>query len=313
MATITNSIIAFFGVISILKLLYNTATVIWIQFLRPSSLPRYRHATPSSWGLVTGASDGIGLELARELLSNGFNVFVHGRNEKKLQGVKKTLLAQFPDRSVELIVADAADPDIDYSAIAKQVEAVSGSLTVLINCVGGIISNPIYVPLDQLSGADIDCNIAMNARFPTRLTSALLPVLKKNRPSLIINAGSFAGIFGMPYIATYTATKAYVHTFTRALRAELECDGVCDVEVMGSLIGDTTSSRNTSADNGMKVPAADCAKGMLAKVGCGETLVAPDWRHWATSLVIVGLPDSVARKMLAPEMRRRREEEMKGE
>lgn len=307
-----NSVIAAFGILSILKFTYNTASVVWIQFLRPSKLHRYRHA-PSSWGLVTGASDGIGLEIARELLANGFNVFVHGRNEKKLQGVKQTLLAQFPDRSVELIVADAADPNIDYDTIAQQVKSVSGSLTVLINCVGGIISNPIYVPLDQLSGADIDTNIAMNARFPTRLTSVLLPILKQSSPSLIINAGSFAGVFGMPYIVTYTATKAYIHTFTRALRAELECEGVENIEVMGSLIGDTSSSRNTSVGGAMKPSANDCAKGMLAKVGCGETLVAPDWRHWATSLIIMVLPDSVARKLLGPEMKRRKEEEAKGQ
>lgn len=312
MASVINTIIACFGVFSLWKFVYKTAHALWIQFFRPSELHKYHHATPASWGLVTGASDGIGLEIARELLSNGFNVFVHGRNEKKLQGVKQTLLLQFPGRSVELIVADAASPDINYNAIATQVNSVSGSLTVLINCVGGIISDPIYVPLDQLSGADIDTNIAMNARFPTRLTSALLPTLKQNKPSLIINAGSFAGVFGMPYIATYTSTKAYIHTFTLALRAELECEGIQGVEVMGSLIGDTTSSRNTTADNGMKVPAADCAKGMLAKAGCGETLVAPDWRHWATSLVILMLPESVGRKLLGPEMKRRREGEMKG-
>ncbi|KAM0721428.1 hypothetical protein Q7P37_002352 [Cladosporium fusiforme] len=307
-----NAIITAFGVLSILRVSYKTASALWIQFLRPSKLLKYRHATDSSWALVTGSSDGIGLELARELLANGFNVFVHGRNEKKLQGVKESLLAQFPERSVELIVADAADPNVDYAAIAKQVEAVPGSLAVLINCVGGIITNPIYVPLDQLPGANIDTHIAMNARFPTRLTSVLLPMLKKNSPSLIINAGSFAGVFGMPYIATYTATKAYIHTFTLALRAEMEIEGVRDVEVMGSLIGDTTSSRNTTSDNGMKVPANDCAKGMLAKVGCGETLVAPDWRHWITSLVIFWLPEGVGRRLIAPEMRRRREEEMKG-
>lgn len=311
MVSFLSTAVTAFGVFGLAKIAYNSAFIIWLHLLRPSQLHKYRHADPSSWALVTGASDGIGLELARELLAQGFNVFIHGRNKTKLEGLKKSLQEQHPSRSVEIIVADAADPDTEHEAIVNQINTVSGSLTVLINCVGGITTNPIYLPLDKLTGADIDTNIAINARFPTRLTAALLPTLKTNSPSLIINAGSFAGLFGLPYIATYTATKAYIHTFTRALRAELECDGFHNIEVMGSLIGDTATSRNDAADNGMKVPASSCAKGMLGKIGCGETLVAPDWRHWITGLIVLSLPDGVGRKIMLPEMRKRREEEVK--
>lgn len=303
------SVLKAFGVFGLAKLTYDTASILWIHLLRPSQLHKYRDANFPSWALVTGASDGIGLELARELLAQEFNVLIHGRNEAKLAGVKKSLLEQHPTQSVEIIVADAADPNTDYDAIVKKANSVSGPLTVLVNCVGGITTNPIFLPLDELTGADIDTNIALNARFPTRLTSALLPTLKANSPSLVINAGSYAGIFGLPYIATYTATKAYIHTFTRALRAELECDGFHNVEVIGSVIGDTATSRNEAADNGLKVPAASCAKGMLAKVGCGETLVAPDLRHWFTGLIVQSLPDGVGRKIMFSEMRKRRAEE----
>lgn len=310
MASLLSSTISICGALALGKLAYNSAFYFWLFFVRSSGLPKYRHATPASWALVTGASDGIGAELARELLAQGFNVFIHGRNEAKLEGVRKTLQQQHPTRLVELVVADASDPDVNYSAIVSKVASVSGSLTVLINCVGGINTNPIFTPIDKLSGADIDTNIALNARFPTRLTAVLLPTLKANSPSLILNAGSFAGVFGLPYILTYTATKAYVHTFSRALRAELECEGFYDIEVMGSLIGDTATSRNEAADNGLKVPAAACARGMLGKVGCGESLVAPDWRHWITALIVLNLPDGVARKIMLPEMRKRRDEEV---
>jgi 17beta-estradiol 17-dehydrogenase / very-long-chain 3-oxoacyl-CoA reductase len=77
--------------------------------------------------------------------------------------------------------------------------------------------------------------------------------LKHNSPSLILNAGSNGALLSLPYIATYTATKAYIHTLTRALRAELESDGSDDVEVLGNLIGGTATSRNEAKDNGLKV------------------------------------------------------------
>jgi 17beta-estradiol 17-dehydrogenase / very-long-chain 3-oxoacyl-CoA reductase len=249
MVSLLSSAVTILGTFALAKLAYNTATLLWIHFLRPSSLPKYLHATPSSWVLVTGSSDGIGLELARELLAQGFNIFLHGRNEAKLNGVKQKLQQSNPTRLIEVIVADASDPDCNYAAIASRIASPpdEGRLTVLINCVGGITTTPMFVPLDELPGSAIDANIAINARFPTRLTSVLLPVLKSNSPALIINAGSYAGVFGLPYIATYTSTKAYVHTFTRALRAEVECTGFGqEVEVLGSLIFDTATSRNES-------------------------------------------------------------------
>ena len=322
MVSLLSSAVTVCGTFALAKIAYNTATLLWIHFLRPSQLHKYRQAKSSSWALITGSSDGIGLELARELLAQGFNVFLHGRNASKLEGVRKDLLSQHPARLIEIIVADAADPNLDYTSIVTAVSSPpdTGVLTILINCVGGITTTPMFVPLDLLPGSAIDTNIAINARFPTRLTSALLPVLKQNAPALVINAGSYAGVFGMPYIATYTSTKAYVHTFTRALRAELECDGFGSdrigggVEVIGSLIFDTATSRNEAKDGGlgfMKVTARDCARGMLGKVGCGETLVAPDWRHWVTAGVVRCLPEGVARRAMFGELRGRRAEELK--
>jgi 17beta-estradiol 17-dehydrogenase / very-long-chain 3-oxoacyl-CoA reductase len=313
MISLLGSAITICGTFALSKLAYNTASLLWIHFLRPSKLYKYRHAKPSSWALITGSSDGIGLELARELLGQGFNVFLHGRNDAKLEGVRKKLQESNPNRLIEIIVADASDPDIDYATIASRVSSTpdGGRLTVLINCVGGITTTPMFVPLDSLPGSAIDTNIAINARFPTRLTSTLLPVLKQNSPALIINAGSYAGVFGLPYIATYTSTKAYIHTFTRALRAEVECTGFGeDVEVMGSLIFDTATSRNDSKGNLLTVTAQACARGMLARVGCGETLVAPDFRHWLTANLVLCLPERVARRVMYPELRKRRAEEV---
>lgn len=335
-SSLLSSAITLFGTLTLAKLAYNTTKLLWIQFIRRSHLPKYLPASPSSppsWALITGSTDGIGLELARELLSAGFNVYLHGRNPSKLAAVKASLLHEaHPDRRIETLLADATDPNLDYSALAQRVSSTpdSGPLKILINNAGGIPQPPTFSPLDTLPAENIDAQIALNARFPTRLTAALLPLLKSNSPSLVINAGSYAGVLGMPFLVTYTASKGYVHSFTRALRAEVEGTGSGGgssakggVEVLGALIFDTATARNSSAEDGggglaglMRVSANACARGILHKVGCGETLVAPDWRHWATANLMLCLPEKIARGVLfgAVEGRRREEvERLEGE
>lgn len=299
---------------------WRTAKILRIYCFQPSALPKYRHAADGSWALVTGASDGIGIELARELLKQGFNVFLHGRNESKLAGIKKDLLATNPDRAIELIVADASKMDIDFEAIAKRVSNVPGKLTVLVNNVGGLPMEPRFVAVDEQRGEDIDTIIAINARFPTCLTGAVLPLLKQNQPSLVVNCGSYGGVTSAPYIATYVATKAYVHVFTESLRAEVESEGAGNVEVIGSLIGNTASAGNRTWMAGTTITAAECAQGILARVGCGEVIVAPHWRHWALGALLPLVPEPLARKGMMESMKGRRkvereemEEQRKGE
>ena len=260
------------GYATIASLAYSVLSNVWIYFLLPSSLPKYLHARPASWALVTGASDGIGRAVAGELLRRGFNVFLHGRNEKKLSDLRARLLETHPDRKIEPVVVDASQPDIDFTAILTQIKAVDGKLTVLVNNVGGMATYPQYLPLDQTPPKDIDICMAINTHFPTRLIATLLPELKGNKPSLILNCGSNAGEFGVPYLSTYSGTKAHMHVLSMALNTELKAQGVQGVEVMGVVIGNTATAGNKTHMEGGTITAEECAKGMLDRVGC-ESLV----------------------------------------
>ncbi|KAL9112670.1 MAG: hypothetical protein Q9187_007730, partial [Circinaria calcarea] len=160
-------------------------------FIRPSSLPRYLRR-PSSWALITGASSGIGFGFAQELCSRGFNVILHGRNPNKLERLQAELQRQFPDRSIRIAIADAVQ-----SKVASSIEDIVSSLrdlqlTVLINNIGGItgMAPPPFKTLAAYTAQEVDETIKVNAGFATQITRALLPVLQKNQPSLILNIGS---------------------------------------------------------------------------------------------------------------------------
>jgi len=146
-----------------------------------------------------------------ELASRGFNIVLHGRNEKKLEAVKSLIQKSHTQRDVVTLVHDAgADSKLDISAIQGL------PISVLVNNVGGAEPKP----LTQTSEADIDKTITINALFPTHLTYKILPHL--TRPALILNVSSYVGVFPPPYLAAYAGAKAFVTAFSNSLARELE-------------------------------------------------------------------------------------------
>ena len=286
--------------------------------LRPSTLQAYCHSQTGSWALVTGASDGIGRAFVDELLERGFNVLLHGRNHDKLERVTTDLAQQYPRRSVDFVVADASKSDHPEAAVIEKVKHLPGKLTILVNNVGGVHKKPTFAAVEQTSAEDIDTLINVNNRFPTQLISGLLPTLKQSQPSLIINCGSASSDVVIPYLAIYSATKAYIHILTRTLKAELLAEAAvqskpCAFEVQGYVIGSTRSAGNTDNIPFITLGARECARGCLAKVGSGRALESPHWRHAAAAGLIRCIPESMLTGMMFKEVTARNEKFVKGE
>lgn len=248
-------------------------------YTRSSSLTRYRQKS-NSWALVTGASDGIGLAIAKELAANGFNIILHGRNPTKLEKLKGELRKDRPSTEYRTLVLDASAPLSEKQANELSASVQDIHLTVLVNNVGGVeaIMDPAIRPLAEHSPQDIDRLINLNSVFATQLIRVLWPTLVGNSPSLVMNISSAASA-GFPYCTVYSGCKAYIESFTRALYAETYAEG-SDIEVLGIVVGKVTGVSHRKDAVSLATPdSMRMARAALGKVGCGRAVVSGFWVH----------------------------------
>jgi len=169
--------------------------------------------------LITGASSGIGIELARVFAANGHRVALSSRRGDRLDALAQEISAKGSAKPM-VITCDLEEPDAgDRIAAALAAEAVE--VEYLVNNAGfGVFGEAIK--LDRAEQLGI---IAVNIRALTDLSLRFADSLIKNRGG-ILNVGSVAGFLPGPGMAVYYASKAYVLSFTEALRAELGYRGV---------------------------------------------------------------------------------------
>ena len=190
--------------------------------------------------LITGATDGIGLETARMLVAKGHLVLIHGRNPAKLEATEK-LLSEIPGgRETVNYLADLSNMD-EVEALAKAVSENHERLDVLINN-AGIFRTPNPVTRDGL-----DVRFAVNTIAPWLLTQRLLPLM--NSDGRVVNLSSAAQSTVNPDALTgnirlademdaYAQSKLAITSWSRHLALELGEAGPAVIAVNpGSLLG----------------------------------------------------------------------------
>ncbi|MBX7488574.1 SDR family oxidoreductase [Qipengyuania sp. GH25] len=162
--------------------------------------------------LITGGGSGIGRELARKWHDLGNTVIVAGRTRASLDET-----AAGHD-NIHTMIVDVGDAE-DIARFAKKVVEVHPAINVLVNNAGIMRFEDIT---EERELGDAEATIATNLLGPIRLIDGLIEHLKAQENAAIINVTSGLAFVPMPRTATYSATKAAMHSYTVSLRAKLE-------------------------------------------------------------------------------------------
>lgn len=217
--------------------------------------------------LVTGASRGLGVEIARALAAQGCDLLLAARSQDELDAVAKAIRDDF-GREVAVLVADL----VSAGAVEALADAAgrAAAVDVLVNN-AGIEST---YPFDQRDAAEIEQTVGVNLVAPMLLTRALLPDMLARGRGHIVNVASVAGILPTPFNEPYCATKFGLVGFTRALRQTaracrwpVSASAVCPGFISGAgLFEDLVLQHGLSADDLEPSPIADVGPAVIAAI-----------------------------------------------
>ncbi len=174
--------------------------------------------SPSSTAVVTGASSGIGADIARELADRGHGLTLVARREDRLRELADELNG--PVR-VEVIACDVADPAA-RAVLFDEVDRRGLTADILVNNAGiGTMGSVVKSPVEG-EIAQVRVNVEALIDLSTRAAQQMVPRAR----GAILNIGSTAGYQPFPGQIGYAATKAFVNNYTQGLRAELAGTGV---------------------------------------------------------------------------------------
>jgi uncharacterized protein len=253
------------------------------------------NAANSETVLITGASSGIGLELARCFAADGCRLVLLARNTCALETLAEEL------RHARGIEALALTADLSRSEtpilIFKELEGRGIKVDVLVNN-AGFGANGAFAGLSLQRQLEM---IQVNVTVLTNLTGLFLPGMIERRRGGVLNVGSLAGFLPGPGMAVYYATKAYVLSFTEALAEELAGTGLTATALCPgpttTNFGNVSHGPKARRLNTPKMSAATVARYGHRAYRKGRLLAVPGWQYRLVILLVRIVPRWFVRKM----------------
>jgi len=235
------------------------------------------------WGLITGASSGIGAEFARQLAARGMNCVLVARREDRLRDLARELTAAHGIRC-EIIAADLALPRAGRDLLAE-VSRRGITVDLLVNNAGfGMVSSVAETDV----GRALEL-IQVNVACLTELTLLAAKEMARRGHGGIINIGSIVSFQPVGYMGVYAASKAYVLHFSETLWAELRSRGV----TVTTLCPGTTRTEFFDhsgvpgwADQNRGQDVTTVVRTGLRAFDSGRQYVIPGWTNYLLSLAV---------------------------
>ena len=247
--------------------------------------------------LITGASSGIGLELARLFAGDGYRLVLVARNRGVLRALGDELQAKH-GIDVRISPKDLAHP-ASPAELYQELQEAGFVLDVLVNNAGFGGSGP-FLTTDWNNEAEM---MQVNMVALTHLTKLFLPQVRA-REGKVMNVASVAGFLPGPYMAIYYATKAYVISFSEALAEELRGAGTTVTCLCPGPVETGFQKRAHMGESGMSRSSLLVDVETVARAGYegmkqGKRLVIPGWKN---RMAVEGLrlaPRSTVTKMVS--------------
>jgi short-subunit dehydrogenase len=227
--------------------------------------------------VITGASSGIGADIARELARRGHGVTLVARREDRLKALAGELAAAHGVRA-EVVVADLTDAD-SRAELPSQLEARGLTSDILVNNAGFTTMGPVH-------RADRAAELALvrtNVEAVVDLCTLFVPGMVTRHRGAVLNTASTAAFQPLPGQAGYGASKAFVLSYSRALGAELRGKGVtvttlCPGPVetgFAEAAGMTDDEAGEALPKIMWLPSAEVARAAVDGLDAGRAVVIP--------------------------------------
>jgi uncharacterized protein len=249
--------------------------------------------------LITGASSGLGAEFARQLAQRVKCVILAARRQDRLQALTAAIAR--PGLTVHCLTVDLGRED-DTQRFLSELAALGPKIDFLINN-AGLGDHGLF---EESEWTRVQAMIEVNIRALTQVTHAVLRDLILSRRGAILNVSSIASLLPLPQMAVYAATKAYVTSFSEALRSELRgtgvsvtalCPGPVDTEFFVAAER-PNSDKSQAAPEAFKIPADQVVREGLAAVENDRARVIPGWFVFLTTTLAVSVPLFVLRFFL---------------
>ncbi|XP_045539052.1 very-long-chain 3-oxoacyl-CoA reductase [Papilio machaon] len=205
----------------ILFVLNRIFQLIYLCYLGPP-MKQVDFPSKGQWAVVTGCTDGIGKQYAHELASRGCDIVLISRSMEKLE-MTADELAKY-GVTTKIIQADFTEGDEIYNKIEKELADLE--IGTLVNNVGVSYTYPEFFLEIPDRNKTVDNILKTNCLPVTRMTSIVMPGMKKRGKGVIVNIGSASSMIPSPLLTVYAASKAYVDKFTEGINMEYSKHGI---------------------------------------------------------------------------------------